>query len=680
MFEMNELIEPRIKDIETSVISDEERELSQHALSGFQKGSYVSCLMYLNKLEILRPKDLKVIHNKIVAEYFKSNLKQTEIFKKNLNTICGQLWGVDSMDTVDDVEKCVMRYNQAILLYHTRQYKAALQLMIRLFSLIEPLVSEESLAQKVCLLLIELYIATGQPDAALTLVNYIERQFTVSDLSKVTLTDKEEFVKTSRELKETKKDSSEIAIDAFRIKLMKCKIRIYLITNQLKLCKKEWKNFGNMGTTMNVCSIFLAANLEYLRGKCAKAMMLLNALTPEQRQFKDYGESAAVLYYNNMACIHYSLDKPNLACFYLYKALEENEKAVKNLQIDDKEPLSSPPLYTLGVNKYSELQYNLGICYLISGNCMKAFDCFIKAVSKLQNSPKLWLRLAECCIFNHNPTNGSNFNIMKRRQDLVQKVVISGAYKKIVLTSSLSNYTNYHSKSLSYGIPQPSLEFGMLCLKNALHLLPIDMETLPANVTGQHNLQSSNTTIIETLNLKISILAASSYTALCLGDFTTALKHAKNLLAINNLPGAYMMLGKLYAAESLILLDRINEAIDYLKPDTLLDLDISVTSADSLDADKEKAEEIDRKANKSWYPTNLLTGKTVLLYNMAVAYAIRGQLDKSADIIGQLWKSKNTEYEVPIHVIMLALYIELHLGRTDKWRSIIRRNYPQYFI
>lgn len=37
-----------------------------------------------------------------------------------------------------------------------------------------------------------------------------------------------------------------------------------------------------------------------------------------------------------MACIHYSLDKPNLACFYLYKALEENEKAVKNLQIDDK--------------------------------------------------------------------------------------------------------------------------------------------------------------------------------------------------------------------------------------------------------------------------------------------------------------------------------------------------------
>lgn len=136
---MNELIEPRIKDIEASVISDEERELSQHALSEFQKGSYVSCLMCLNQLENLRPKDVKVMHNRIVAEFFKNNLRQTEIFKKNLSLICGQLWGINSADAVDDVEKCVMRYNQAILLYHTRQYNAALQIMIRLFSLIEPL-------------------------------------------------------------------------------------------------------------------------------------------------------------------------------------------------------------------------------------------------------------------------------------------------------------------------------------------------------------------------------------------------------------------------------------------------------------------------------------------------------------------------------------------------------------
>ena len=97
------------------------------------------------------------------------------------------------------------------------------------------------------------------------------------------------------------------------------------------------------------------------------------------------------------------------------------------------------------------------------------------------------------------------------------------------------------------------------------------------------------------MNLKISILAASAYVSLCLGDYTIALEHAKSLLAINNIPGAYTMLGKLYTAESLIFLDRINEAIDYLRPDMLNDLDISVPIPDTMDKDKEKTEAIDRK-------------------------------------------------------------------------------------
>ncbi|XP_033221857.1 CCR4-NOT transcription complex subunit 10 isoform X3 [Belonocnema kinseyi] len=533
VFIMNEPAEPQIKDIEASVPSDEERDLAANALSEFQKGAYALCLTYLNRLEALRPKDVKVMHNKVVAEYYKSDLKKTELVKKSLNAMCGELISTDTADAADVVEKCVMRYNQAILLYHTRQYNAALQIMSRLFSLIEPLVSEESLAQKVCLLLIELYIATAQSDAALTLVNYIERQFSVSDLPKISSTDKEGLIKPAREEKEIKTDSSDIATDAFRMRLAKCKIRIYLITHQLKLCKKEWKAFTSMGTNMNLANIYLAANVEYLRGKCKKAITLLNAFTTEQREFKAYGESAAVLYYNNMASIHQALGKPNLACFYLQKALEQNKKATENLQIDEK--------------------------------------------------------------------------------------------------------------------------------------------------AGQHAVRFSQITAIETLNLKISILADSAYVSLCLGEYSIALEYAKSLLALNNLPGAYTMLGKLYTAESLIFLDKINEALDYLRPEMLTDLITSLPIPDTLDKDKEKSEEIDRKPIKVWYPTNILTGKAVLLYNMAVAYAIRGQLDRSGEIVGQLWKSKGTDYDIPIHVIMLALYIELQLGRTDKWRSIIKRNYPQYF-
>lgn len=69
-----------------------------------------------------------------------------------------------------------------------------------------------------------------------------------------------------------------------------------------------------------------------------------------------------------------------------------------------------------------------------------------------------------------------DFNIPKRRKDLVQKVIGSGIHKKIILATSLSKNVNYHLEGLSYAIPQPTLEFGSLCLKNAIFLLPNNNE------------------------------------------------------------------------------------------------------------------------------------------------------------------------------------------------------------
>ena len=96
----------------------------------------------------------------------------------------------------------------------------------------------------------------------------------------------------------------------------------------------------------------------------------------------------------------------------------------------------------------------------------------------------------------------------------------------------------------------------------------------------------------------MSIFAASAYVSLCIGDYNVALEHANNLLSMDNLPGAYTLLGKLYAAESLISLDKINEAINYLRPDALSDLDISVPIPEALDKDEKRNEEIDKKPIK----------------------------------------------------------------------------------
>ncbi|CAD1468828.1 unnamed protein product, partial [Heterotrigona itama] len=646
---MSETSETQNKDIGPGVITEQERELAQNALSEFQKGSYANCLSYLNKLETLRPKDLKVMHNKVVVECYKNDLKKTELLRISLNAICGQISTIDSTETIDDIEKCVMRYNQAVLLYHTKHYNASLQIMNRLFAFIEPM--EESLAHKVCLLLIELHIVTEQPDAALSLINYIESQLISTDNSKISSVDKEGIIKSIKEQKEPKKEV-DVVTDAFKLKLLKCKARIYLMMHQLKLCKREWKTLVSLGTPVNISTVFLKANLEYLRGNYKKAIKLLNSVTSENFDFKTCGESSAVLYYNNMACLHLAMGKPNLACFYLRKALHENKCALESIQVKDNDPLSSRPLYTLGGNKHYELMYSLGVSLLHAGQASIAFDCFMEVAQKLHNNPKLWLRIAECCIYCHKPTNEVDFNIPKRKKDLVQKVVGNGIYRKIILASSLSKDIKYHPEGFPSAIPQLTLEFAYLCLKNALFLLPNNNEinipitiagpqTVPLSLTAGHNLGAqhstfiSQTTTVEVLNLKISVLAASAYVCLCLGDYVIALEYAKTLLNINKLPGAYRMLGNLYAAESLIFMDKISEAIEYLKPENIQDLNTSVLIPETQDKDKEKLDEVISKPIKMWYPTTVPTGIAVLRYNLAVAYAIRGELDKSGETLKQ---------------------------------------------
>lgn len=134
-------------------------------------------------------------------------------------------------------------------------------------------IAEESFVHKVCLLLIELHLIIGRPDTALALVNYIESQFTsTTDTSKSALGEQGQNQKidniikpnarsanSSATDKEQNKDSIDIATDAFRIKLLKYKLKIYLKTLQLKLCKKEWKTLVSLG--MPTVSILQTASI-----------------------------------------------------------------------------------------------------------------------------------------------------------------------------------------------------------------------------------------------------------------------------------------------------------------------------------------------------------------------------------------------------------------------------------
>lgn len=56
------------------------------------------------------------------------------------------------------------------------------------------------------------------------------------------------------------------------------------------------------------------------------------------------------------------------------------------------------PMCALQANKRYELLYNCGIQLLHIGRPLAAFECLMEAVQFYHSNPRLWLRLAECCV------------------------------------------------------------------------------------------------------------------------------------------------------------------------------------------------------------------------------------------------------------------------------------------
>lgn len=108
---------------------------------------------------------------------------------------------LEQLDSLEDVENCIYYYNYAVFLYHLKHYTKALAMINKVYSFIESLgnhllhvifnlcshviiiefVIEESLAHKVCLLIVQLHIDTNKHAEALKLITYIESQFVSTD-------------------------------------------------------------------------------------------------------------------------------------------------------------------------------------------------------------------------------------------------------------------------------------------------------------------------------------------------------------------------------------------------------------------------------------------------------------------------------------------------------------------
>ncbi|EGW04710.1 CCR4-NOT transcription complex subunit 10 [Cricetulus griseus] len=661
---------------QSSGVTDQEKELSTSAFQAFTSGNYDACLQHLASLQDINKDDYKIILNTAVAEFFKNNQTTTDNLRQTLNQLKNQVHSaVEEMDGLDDVENSMLYYNQAVILYHLRQYTEAISVGEKLYQFIEPF--EEKFAQAVCFLLVDLYILTHQAEKALHLLAVLEKMISQGSSSK---NGKNETGNNSNKDGSNPKAESGALIEAAKSKIHQYKVRAYIQMKSLKACKREIKSVMNTAGN-SAPSLFLKSNFEYLRGNYRKAVKLLNSSNiAEHPGFMKTGECLRCMFWNNLGCIHFAMGKHNLGIFYFKKALQENDNVCAQLSACGTDPgkkFSGRPMCTLLTNKRYELLYNCGIQLLHIGRPLAAFECLIEAVQVYHANPRLWLRLAECCIAANKGTSEQETKGLPTKKGIVQSIVGQGYHRKIVLASQSIQNTVYNDGQSS-AIPVASVEFAAICLRNALLLLPEEQQD-PKQENGSKNssqLGGNAESSESSETCRCSILACSAYVALALGDNLMALSHADQLLQQPKLSGSLKFLGHLYAAEALISLDRISDAITHLNPENVTDVSLGISSNEQdqgSDKGENEAMESSGKRAPQCYPSSVNSARTVMLFNLGSAYCLRSEYDKARKCLHQAASMIHPK-EVPPEAILLAVYLELQNGNTQLALQMIKRN------
>ncbi|KAJ6807816.1 CCR4-NOT transcription complex subunit 10-like [Iris pallida] len=670
--------------------------LAKEAEALFRSGRFAECVEVLNRLLAKKDGDPKVLHNIIVAEYFhegcydpRALLDRLEKVKKRTEELActsgeqveniigtkATSGSIGSGTTLHQssaaetgciayaVDTSIITLNTAILLYQLHEYKHALSILEPLYRNIDPIY--EPTALHVCLLILDIALASNDASKAADVIQYLEKYFgvgytnqidngsnsqhqssnqgmkasTISNISAPDASNSDSNASaniTENSLSGTLLDdaleyenlystldgggpnlgrpsSNDVAkavtdrgapVTELKLKLHLYKVRLLLLTRNLKAAKREIKLAVNMARGRDSSSeLLLKSQLEYARGNHRKADKLLTTNSNMTEM------PMPSIFNNNLGCIYYHLKCPHTSGIFFSKALRHSQS------LRSEKPLK---LSTFSQDKSFHITYNCGIQSLSCGNPLVAAKCFGKASKIFHNWPVLWLRLAECCFLEleKGPLRTSS-------EEVKVHVVGSGRWRHLVV-EDLKPKDGYSTQENSDKF-KLSLPFARYCLQNALILLYKDDQnarkfvvpsafveeedhnqgklakgfsqkntstaggskapkatppSVPVDSNGDSKeskgamssnstLQSAVATYEDALKeekhmIRQTVLGALAYVELSLENHARALLHAESLIALPECSKIFVFLGHVYAAEALCHLNRLQEAADHL--------------------------------------------------------------------------------------------------------------------
>lgn len=659
-----------------------DRELAGTAQTAFESSEYDKAVSTLETLGKERATDAKVAHNLAVARYYAGKLPAgTEAFFKAAQAAKRQMQGQDqetdagAEDFDDEAECAVISYNLAVVMYQRRHFNDALQMLERVFKIIEAV--EENVAQTVCLLLLDLYIAKQMLEKAGFVIVYLEKILANG------LKAKDEAKGDSGGGDGGDGDGSKSPDrELLKFYLHQYKARVHIMSRSMKASKREIKSALNL-SNQNVTALFLKSNFEYVRHNYRKSVKLLNSCPKSSPHVS--GQSLAVLYYNNLGCVHFQMGKFTLAGFYFNKAIDANEREAGRLpQIKGFEHTL---LGTAVSDRLHELLYNQGLVMLHLKKARRAHTCFKQGLLFTSHRPFVWLRLAECCILEHwlQRSNGGGEG---DEEYAVARAVGTAQNRKLVIKRSFNLTTMAGPLSLGLAVSY---------LNNALQLLARDTAPPPAapattkkgggvasskaasgagaggSAAGSPVPPSSGLAgnSMEAALMRCHIRSNLAYCYLGLGDMREVLRQGQSLLDDVACPGTLRFLAHVYMAEANIRKGSFSDAVQHLSPDNIGDLSDRTAEGSAADDGGGEAEAATTEQHPPAFTVE--SAKTTLLLNLAAAYCLKDDCDQAATVLGQLREPPRASHQAK-QAVLLSVYVELRRGRHEAALEIVKRN------
>jgi len=281
------------------------------------------------------------------------------------------------------------------------------------------------------------------------------------------------------------------------------------------------------------------AQAALLQGHEQKALETINAIR---------NDMLPSVVYCDLACCASHLKKHATAALLLERALRErqNENA-ESASDSSQQPHSA---VVLGEMWTLRTYYSLGVQLLFAGNPVEARKYIEISRPLMEDDPKFWIRLAECCIAQH-----SLFE-KEHAQDPVCNTTSTGVGAIVTM-----------SKNAVF--PPEVLSFGCQCCRNALLVIAQYEEKDNGTRGAASNPQASTNRAAGTCmsELRTTALVELAFLSLCANDPVSAWSAAKQLFEVKN--EGVRFFGNVYGAEALCMLGDPKRAIPHLSPEAL---------------------------------------------------------------------------------------------------------------